>query len=60
MALVCVYTRDFRDREDTRRVRSELRRLGFTRPLSYKPDLYTYWNVYTGNALKVKPTLFTE
>ncbi len=59
MARVCVYTRDFRDMADVRRVRSALKALGFVRPLSYKPDLYTYWDVYTGNALKVKPTLFT-
>lgn len=39
--LICVYTKDFRDLEDVRRVARELKRLGLIpprgRPLYYKP-----------------------
>ncbi len=36
--LTCVYTYDFEDHGDLRRVLAELRRLGFTARLSYKTD----------------------
>jgi hypothetical protein len=36
--LICVYTKDYRDIEDMRRVLIRLRELGFTQRLSYKTD----------------------
>src|SRR5438105_2707943 len=36
--VVCIYTRDWHDKKDIRRVREALRRLGFTKRLRYKTD----------------------
>lgn len=36
--VICVYTRDYRDKEDVLRVRKSLRDLGFVKVLSYKTD----------------------
>jgi len=42
--LICVYTKDFRDQEDVRRVLREMISLGIVseaRPIYYKSDAYT-------------------
>jgi hypothetical protein len=36
--VICVYTYDWTDKEDVRRVREELRRLGITQKIPYKAD----------------------
>lgn len=36
--VICVYTYDWKDEEDVRRVRQELRKLGFTAKMPYKAD----------------------
>lgn len=36
--VICVYTYDWTDAEDVRRVRAELRKLGITRKIAYKSD----------------------
>ena len=38
LKVICVYTYDWTDEQDVRRVRQELRRLGFIQKLSYKAD----------------------
>ena len=47
--LICVYTADYLDTEDVQRVRDKLRLLGFEAVLYYKPDLYTYLQIYRKN-----------
>ena len=44
--VICVYTRNYLDVADVERVREKLRSLGFTRRLFYKPDIYTYLQIY--------------
>lgn len=44
--VICVYTKDYADIEDVRRVLRALRGLGFTGPLSYKEDNATRKNMY--------------
>ena len=52
--LICVYTRDWQDRDDVRRVLQELRDLGVTSRPSYKTDQATASGVYgTGSAMYV-------
>lgn len=46
--VICVYTPDYRDEKDIDRVRQELHSLGITETLYYKPDIYTYLNIYRG------------
>ena len=52
--LICVYTRDWEDQDDVRRVLGQLRDLGVTWRLSYKTDEATLSGVYgTGLAIYV-------
>jgi Domain of unknown function (DUF1917) len=52
--LICVYTRDWQDHGDVRRILQQLRVLGVTTRLSYKTDQATASGVYgTGSAMYV-------
>jgi len=44
--VMCVYTANYLDLDDVTRVREKLRRIGFAEKLCYKPDIYTYLNIY--------------
>ena len=44
--VICVYTKNYLDTLDVKRVREKLWKLGYTQRLYYKPDLYTYLNIY--------------
>jgi len=44
--VICVYTSDYLYFEDVMTVRERLRSLGFTDKLCYKPDIYTYLDIY--------------
>jgi len=57
--VICVYTRNYLDLEDVGRVRSLLRKMGFVEPLCYKPDIYTYLNIYYGTT-KIQPCRYRE
>ena len=52
--LTCIYTYDFDDQKDVRRVLTGLRQLGFTHRLSYKSDADTLSGTYgPGSAMYV-------
>jgi hypothetical protein len=54
MKLTCVYTRDWQDQDDVKRVLRQLRNLGVSWRLSYKTDAATLSGVYgTGSAAYV-------
>lgn len=44
--VICVYTYDYRDLEDVKRIRSTLRELGITWKIPYKTDAATYAGQY--------------
>jgi len=46
--VICVYTYNYLDRSDVRRVRDRLKELGFVDRLYYKPDFYTRSGIYHG------------
>ena len=46
--VICIYTYDYRDEKDVMRVRKELRALGIDEVIYYKPDIYTYFGIYSG------------
>ena len=51
--VICIYTKDFRDVNDVRRVLEELVSMGLVKPrraIAYKPDTYTYLDIYKENA----------
>jgi hypothetical protein len=47
-SVICVYTYDSEDTEDVRRVRQELRNLGFNNKIPYKEDAQTKAGNYAG------------
>jgi hypothetical protein len=51
--VVCVYTLDFRDREDVMKVRGGLRRLGYDQLLRYKTDQATREGLYDDDSYMI-------
>ncbi|KAL2210737.1 DUF1917-domain-containing protein [Sarocladium strictum] len=62
--LVCVYTADFRDREDVGRVLQRLRELKLVeakgRPIYYKPDAFTYIGIASGNPWELRSSIYSS
>ncbi|KAL7620024.1 hypothetical protein AAE478_010573 [Parahypoxylon ruwenzoriense] len=60
--LICVYTANFSDTKDVRRVAEKLKQLGLVqpraRPLYYKPDVYTYLGIARGNPWDIKASIY--
>ncbi len=52
--VICVYTADYLDKSDVQKNRFHLKTLGINEHLCYKPDLYTYLNLYSGPS-KISP-----
>ena len=48
--VICVYTYDWEDVQDVKRIRQELRRLGIRRKISYKTDEDTEQGMYRANS----------
>ena len=48
--VICVYTYDWKDRQDVQRIREELRKLGIIRKISYKTDEDTVRGIYRANS----------
>jgi hypothetical protein len=55
--VICVYTKNYLDYEDVKRVREILYEMGFVSKLSYKPDIYTYLGIYSGTTV-IKPSRY--
>ncbi|KAG9699930.1 DUF1917-domain-containing protein, partial [Aureobasidium melanogenum] len=63
--LVCVYTSDFSDLEDVRRVLEELIELGLAPraadgAIYYKTDVYTYLDIDSSNSYGLKASLYSS
>jgi hypothetical protein len=65
--LICVYTKDFADREDIRRVLVALIDMGLvskgergSRPIYYKCDAYTHLDVKSGNIWGLKASMYSS
>ena len=56
--VICVYTENYLDTADVQRVREKLRSLGFDKPLYYKPDLYTYLQIYRRTFPRLKASRY--
>jgi hypothetical protein len=57
--VICIYTRNYLDLDDVKMVRGLLRDMGFDESLCYKPDIYTYLNIYKGTT-KLSPCRYRE
>lgn len=62
--LICVYTHDFTDLEDVRRVLEQLVELGLCepagKPIHYKCDAYTYLHLTSGSEYKLRASLYSS
>ncbi|KAI1945570.1 hypothetical protein LOZ12_002359 [Ophidiomyces ophidiicola] len=66
--LICIYTKDFREKEDIRRVLLKLVDLGLvstgrgpaTKPIYYKCDAYTHLDIMGGNKWGIKPGMYSS
>ncbi|KPI44428.1 uncharacterized protein AB675_8445 [Cyphellophora attinorum] len=64
--LICVYTKDFSDIDDVKRVLKAMRRLGLvkggdtSKAIYYKSDAYTYLGLTSGNEWKIKASLYSS
>ncbi|KAH0366973.1 DUF1917-domain-containing protein, partial [Aureobasidium melanogenum] len=63
--LICVYTRDFSDLDDVRRVLEELIELGLAPraadgAIYYKTDAYTYLDIDSSNSYGLKASLYSS
>ena len=61
--VICVYTKDFSDEADVRRVLDELIDIGVVqrdqpRSTPYKPDAYTYLDINSNNPYKIPASLY--
>ncbi|KAK5995774.1 UPF0696C11orf68-like protein [Cladobotryum mycophilum] len=62
--LLCVYTADFADKVDVKRVLQKLRELKLvetrSRPIYYKPDAFTYIGISSGNPWGVRASIYSS
>lgn len=59
--VICVYTYDFSDEQDVRRVLNELVSLGLvTKPIYFKCDAYTYLGLNSQNEYKIRASLYSS
>lgn len=62
--LICIYTYDFTDDEETRRVLNELVKLGLAslnaKPIYYKTDAYTHLDLTSQNQYKLRASLYSS
>jgi hypothetical protein len=62
--LICIYTYDFTDTEDVRRVLEELIDLGACdrdgKPIYYKCDAYTYLDLKSDNEYRIRASLYSS
>ena len=67
--LICIYTDDFEDKKDVKRVCQRLAALGFVngtgatgegRAIYYKADAYTYLNIMGGNGYGLKASMHSS
>lgn len=54
--VICVYIENFLDSTHAMLVRDQLRELGISQTLSFKPDIYTICGIYAKNPWKMKAT----
>ena len=57
--VICLYTSNYQDQVDVMKAREILKsRHGISAVLTYKPDIYTFLEIYRGNTWGVKPSLY--
>ena len=57
-AVINVYTSNWTDEKKSLKIAKVIRNLGIKEELKYKPDLYTYFDIYRYGVLKLWPTVY--
>jgi len=57
--VICVFTKNYLDVDDVKRVREGLRSLGFTKQLKYKPDAFTECGVFAKNKWRIPASCYS-
>ena len=55
---ICVFNTDFTDRDNVDELDRALRSIGVYGQMVYKPDIYTYIDVYKTNEWGIRPTIY--
>ncbi|KAK2612126.1 hypothetical protein QQS21_001856 [Conoideocrella luteorostrata] len=62
--IICIYTADFKDKADVSRVLQRIRELRladyYQRPIYYKPDVYTYLGIASGNPWGLRASIYSS
>ena len=58
--VICVYTEDFTNEDNVRKVEESLRKEGITEPMTYKLDIYTTLGIYRYNPWRLSPTVYSS
>lgn len=53
--VICVYAVDYMNEAEVAGIKDALRRLNVPGKLSFKPDVYTYCGIYSGNPWGIRP-----
>ncbi|KAI1338084.1 hypothetical protein F5Y15DRAFT_130707 [Xylariaceae sp. FL0016] len=58
--LICVYTADFSNTKDVKRVADKMKQLGLARGITlyYKPDIFTYLGISSGNPWEMRASIY--
>lgn len=56
--VVCIFNKNFLNMDEVMESERTIRSLGIKCKLLYKPDVFTYLNVYAGNKWKLSPVIY--
>lgn len=56
--VVCIYNKNFTDNKEVCLLEKGIREIGLKCCLRYKPDVYTYIDIYRGNKWNLRPTIY--
>lgn len=57
--VICVFTKNYLDKENVYKIRDNLKNIGVINKISYKPDIFTYFEIYRNNKWNIKSSIYT-
>lgn len=57
--VICVFTKNYLDKENVYNIRDVLKKNGINNKISYKPDIFTYFEIYKNNKWNIKSSIYT-
>ncbi|TFK32294.1 translation initiation factor eIF 4e-like domain-containing protein [Crucibulum laeve] len=58
--VICVYVSDYTNMAEVKAMRASLRFIGITGRIGFKPDAYTYLDIYSKNCWNIRPCRYFE